>query len=337
VRPAATAPPAGPAPLRPAASPQPVKLLLLIGVPFLLALLVGSWLAYRYFANRPPQLGSLSVETRPAGASISIDGELRGFSPAEVADLELGAHEVRLSLQGHRTQVRSVEIVAGAAASLSIALEPMESEATTGIVDFSSEPAGAAVSVDGEQRGVTPLEGVELAPGEHAVAMELRGYQPWSGSVQVEAGVGAQVAATLERARRSARATPAPTPEPTPEPTPRPTATPAATPEPTPAGPDPNRIYSAGEVDQDPVKRRENPIPRDAIPRLERGQSVSVTVAYVVDENGRVNDVRIIESGTEQLDAAMIEAIRGWEYEPARLQGQPVKFRFLRKFTYKSG
>jgi len=326
---------AAPPPAAPA--PQPLKLLLLLGVPMLILLVIAGVLAFRFFANRSPALGSLSVETRPAGAAISIDGEPMGLAPAELQELAAGTREVRLSLTGYREEVRTVEIPSGASASLSLDLQPLGEAPTTGTVDFSSQPPGATIGVDGEERGVTPLEGVVLEPGEHEVTLELGGYQSWSGQVVVESGGVARVEAELERVRPRTRTTPQPTPQPTAEPTPEPTPIDRPTPEPTPAKPDPNRVYSGDEVDKAPVKKRENPVDRNAIPRLERGQSVSVTVAYVVDEFGRVIDVKIIESGTPELDAAMTEAIRGWEYEPARLDGQPVKYRYVRKFTYRAG
>jgi TonB family protein len=98
-------------------------------------------------------------------------------------------------------------------------------------------------------------------------------------------------------------------------------------------------------VDSKPERVREDPPDTRKLPRFERGQSVSVTVAYVVDEMGRVIDVRVVETESQQLGSgdvervqgALLEAIREWEYRPAQLQGQPVKYRVIRKFTYRSG
>jgi hypothetical protein len=61
-----------------------------------------------------------------------------------------------------------------------------------------SRPAGARVIVDGRVLGVTPLLLPDVAPGAHAVRIELNGHRPWTDSVQVTAGQRVRVAASLE-------------------------------------------------------------------------------------------------------------------------------------------
>jgi TonB family protein len=52
-----------------------------------------------------------------------------------------------------------------------------------GTVHVKSDPPGAAVSIDDQARGVTPLDVTGLGLGAHAVKVELKGYEPRSGSV----------------------------------------------------------------------------------------------------------------------------------------------------------
>ena len=47
----------------------------------------------------------------------------------------------------------------------------------TGKIDLETEPVGAFVSVDGKYLGTTPLNGVELFPGEVVLRIELDGYE----------------------------------------------------------------------------------------------------------------------------------------------------------------
>ena len=61
-------------------------------------------------------------------------------------------------------------------------------------VSFESEPAGAAVSVDGEARGVTPLV-LRLKPDSYAVQMVLGGYETWTGTVPVVRGAPTPIVA----------------------------------------------------------------------------------------------------------------------------------------------
>ncbi len=45
-------------------------------------------------------------------------------------------------------------------------------------VDFTSQPEGATLLLDGANRGVTPLTLFDIAPGGHHARLELKGYEP---------------------------------------------------------------------------------------------------------------------------------------------------------------
>ena len=68
--------------------------------------------------------GILSVESRPAGAAVLIDGKPRGVTPATIEGLAPGDYRVNLSLAGYQPFAATVRVVAGertrAAASLSV-------------------------------------------------------------------------------------------------------------------------------------------------------------------------------------------------------------------------
>ncbi len=65
---------------------------------------------------------------------------------------------------------------------------------------ITSVPSGAAVFVGAstESAGVTPLT-LRVDPGSHAVRIELAGYEPALGTVQVEEGKSAALALTLKK------------------------------------------------------------------------------------------------------------------------------------------
>lgn len=63
---------------------------------------------------------------------------------------------------------------------------------------------GAAVSVDGESVGEAPVASIEVAPGEHTVAVTARGFQPFNRAVAVTEE-GARVNALLEPSQDAAR------------------------------------------------------------------------------------------------------------------------------------
>lgn len=50
-----------------------------------------------------------------------------------------------------------------------------------------------------------------------------------------------------------------------------------------------------------------------------------VILQAVIDERGRVTDVRILQGLPMGLDQAAVETVRNWTFEPAKLQGRAVK------------
>ena len=46
----------------------------------------------------------------------------------------------------------------------------------------------------------------------------------------------------------------------------------------------------------------------------------------VIDEDGRVQEVRVLRSAHKLLDPAAIDAVRQWRYEPLKLNGINVRF-----------
>ena len=54
--------------------------------------------------------GSIVVESRPAGATVILDGRVVGATPAVVADVAAGIHQVRIERDGYRPWVADVEV-----------------------------------------------------------------------------------------------------------------------------------------------------------------------------------------------------------------------------------
>lgn len=50
----------------------------------------------------------------------------------------------------------------------------------------------------------------------------------------------------------------------------------------------------------------------------------AVILQAIIDTEGRVTDVEILQSVREDIDAAAGDAIRQWQFEPATLEGEPV-------------
>lgn len=55
------------------------------------------------------------------------------------------------------------------------------------------------------------------------------------------------------------------------------------------------------------------------------GQSVRVVMQIVIDPNGRVSDVRIVQ-GHPRLDPLLVRALRGTRFSPALADGEPIPY-----------
>ncbi len=68
---------------------------------------------------------------------------------------------------------------------------------TTGRLTITADQVGAAVFVDGERVGSTPLEPGEVEAGEHHVRVSFEGFQDYETTVEIARGGAAEVAAQL--------------------------------------------------------------------------------------------------------------------------------------------
>jgi type II secretory pathway component PulL len=63
------------------------------------------------------------VETRPAGATVSIDGRVVGKAPMRTSELSPGSHTVKLLLAGHKSVTTTVVVRAGQQTPVRVSLE----------------------------------------------------------------------------------------------------------------------------------------------------------------------------------------------------------------------
>jgi len=122
-----------------------------------------------------PRLGTLQIRTEPAGAEVRVDGVVRGKSPVLVADLQAPvAHRIEAALAGFGAATSEAFVVADSTATISLRL----TRATVANIHVTSEPADAAVSVDGTPRGRTPVTLPALLHGKHTFAFRKSGHVP---------------------------------------------------------------------------------------------------------------------------------------------------------------
>jgi protein TonB len=114
---------------------------------------------------------------------------------------------------------------------------------------------------------------------------------------------------------------------PPPEP-PKPAAPPAPEPAAAPAvpQPDPNRIYTMNDTDVVPPVIIRQDLPR-LTPIMKPQARDRGIVEVVIDELGRVIQIAVRQSVQPMYDAELLTRGREWRYQPATLNGKPVRYR----------
>lgn len=166
--------------------------------------------AARPVAPQAAAAGRLLVRSTPGGAEVFVDGTRRGVTPLAVRDLPFGNHAVRITRAGFTAAEQRITLDAGrpsrtvdialARTAPAAAAAPVAAS-TPGSLTIESRPAGARVVVDGREAGRTPLTVPSLPAGDHAVRIDLDGYQPITTTTRVEPGTRARVAVSLTTER----------------------------------------------------------------------------------------------------------------------------------------
>ena len=61
-------------------------------------------------------------------------------------------------------------------------------EVAPAVLQLTTEPAGARVTLDGKRVGETPVNLPEVAPGTHQILIEAKGYYPYDSNIELGAG-----------------------------------------------------------------------------------------------------------------------------------------------------
>jgi formylglycine-generating enzyme required for sulfatase activity len=139
--------------------------------------LLGIAAAY-IFSARP-----VSIEIDPAPDRMNVEGTMLDFLTRGRYLLRPGTYRVVAEKEGYLRLEQEIE-VGDAGAAFRFALEKLP-----GLLSVSTRPeVGAAVIVDGESVGSTPLSAVELSAGEHAVVVRAERYREFQTRVVIDGG-----------------------------------------------------------------------------------------------------------------------------------------------------
>jgi hypothetical protein len=139
-----------------------------------------------------PSKGRITVKTVPEGAQLIVNGEPKGQTPAVLAELDAGNYVLELRADGFQRSYESVTLQQGQALDVTVSMKM-----ATGLVLLKSEPAGAAVMIDGFSTGVTPMLLTDLALGTYTFELSSPGLLSKKVEVDVEGRQPQQVMVKL--------------------------------------------------------------------------------------------------------------------------------------------
>ena len=138
--------------------------------------------------------GSINIKSNPTNATMYLDGNEIGTTPATITDLMPGKYMLELKMDGYEVWDESINVETDNEETLTATLQ-----LKTGSIMIDSEPAKATIYLDGEEIGTTPDIIIRpVIPGKHKVEIRMDGYKLWNESVEIEAGKEKSLTAVLQ-------------------------------------------------------------------------------------------------------------------------------------------
>jgi len=110
--------------------------------------------------------GIVMVRSEPTGATAYLDGVELGSTPAQNTKVGVGKHLIRVEKALYHPYVEEITITADGIEQVQADLKPQY-----GRLLLKSEPTGAVVQLNGQQKGKTPLDLPELASGDYTITL----------------------------------------------------------------------------------------------------------------------------------------------------------------------
>ncbi|MCX6688887.1 MAG: PEGA domain-containing protein [Methanoregula sp.] len=146
----------------------------------------------------PVSVGWLRIN--PFGAEVWVDGIDKG-NGAMTIPLSPGNHNLILRKPGYYDYTETFTISAGDETARAPGMTAYPAQPQYGSLQIDSDPAGSAVYLDNNYKGIEPAYGAffitDLVPGTYTLKLVMQDYQTWTQQVQVQAGIVNDIHAKL--------------------------------------------------------------------------------------------------------------------------------------------
>ncbi|MFT5355990.1 MAG: hypothetical protein ACI9KE_003212 [Polyangiales bacterium] len=146
----------------------------------------------------PPAGGSLRILANAEGAVIRLDGEVLGNAPASREDIPPGDHIIEASAPGYDALQQPVTVEAGRQQVVSLAMVAVQ--LAPGVIVVNSDVDNATVTVDGTERGTTPVVIEDAQPGVHPIIVTAPGRATFRTTCNTAPGQDCRITAELASA-----------------------------------------------------------------------------------------------------------------------------------------
>jgi hypothetical protein len=125
---------------------------------------------------------SVTIKTDPDSVAILMNDSLKGLSPLVINGLKAGEYTFILKKKGYYQKKVTAVIDSQSVKELTITLQQ------PGNVVITSDPAGAAVTFNGEAKGVAPVTISTVKPGEYALKLTKETFMPFEKTITITGG-----------------------------------------------------------------------------------------------------------------------------------------------------
>jgi formylglycine-generating enzyme required for sulfatase activity len=150
---------------------------------FMGKLIVGEEQSQSFLINLTPLPGKLNISTSELqNVQVLVDEREVAVAPVKLLEINAGPHEITLNKARYESYTTSIDIEGrNVTQTLEVQLLPAWADITINTI-----PAGATVSIDGEELGTTPLV-TSLLEGERALLIKLAAYKAVTQKIDVTA------------------------------------------------------------------------------------------------------------------------------------------------------